>query len=541
NSNNNLHHHPHQDHHHQHHQQQQQQEQLQYGNQQQQPNPPPNVQPVVATSGGGSRGSSHGSQSKGRNHHQNNQHSPTSFVLHKLSSFSRKKSESDRRKVAERELDSLNSKIDKLLSKMGDPEAESHTKLNLEEECVVCLAAPACMQTFPCGHKVVCRKCLIKTIQVAVSQRCLPLRCVICRNRILRLQHTTAASVASSGLDQPSQSSHQHAVHKHQQHHQHQQQHQHQYQHNGGLCNMRSPASPIPPYSPTASIGLGCATASSLTMTPIVIQSLAESTQDLRCTTGGAILHGVGQEYPGELSSMPPRPFSSLSHTSASSIARAAGCATERSEFSRQSMSIPEIGPGGELFKRASPSSSPSGTTNMEAFVFSHNDALNLHTARPAPNCTDQDCHHCGKSHYTSSIPISSCCSKTRKVRPCVAGKRDASMKVSCSPNNAPDGSKLGSKPSGKAVFSTKQAGVSTSTAVGFFPGQTIKVHPENMVQTNGFMMSPQPPASDPSLVSNHSSPAPSRFSKSNISASKFIAKFLPKSSRRRYSWLRHE
>lgn len=46
------------------------------------------------------------------------------------------------------------------------------------------------MQTFPCGHKVVCRKCLIKTIQVAVSQRCLPLRCVVCRDRILRLHHT---------------------------------------------------------------------------------------------------------------------------------------------------------------------------------------------------------------------------------------------------------------------------------------------------------------------------------------------------------------
>lgn len=44
------------------------------------------------------------------------------------------------------------------------------------------------MQTFPCGHRVVCRKCFVKTIQVAVSQRLLPLKCVICRTKILRLK-----------------------------------------------------------------------------------------------------------------------------------------------------------------------------------------------------------------------------------------------------------------------------------------------------------------------------------------------------------------
>ncbi|KAK9506846.1 hypothetical protein O3M35_008708 [Rhynocoris fuscipes] len=43
------------------------------------------------------------------------------------------------------------------------------------------------MQTSPCGHRVVCRKCFVKTIQMAVSQRLLPLRCVICRAKILRL------------------------------------------------------------------------------------------------------------------------------------------------------------------------------------------------------------------------------------------------------------------------------------------------------------------------------------------------------------------
>ncbi|KAK9307070.1 hypothetical protein QLX08_002411 [Tetragonisca angustula] len=46
------------------------------------------------------------------------------------------------------------------------------------------------MQTAPCGHRVVCRRCFVKTIQMAVSQRLLPLRCVICRAKILRLKQT---------------------------------------------------------------------------------------------------------------------------------------------------------------------------------------------------------------------------------------------------------------------------------------------------------------------------------------------------------------
>lgn len=37
------------------------------------------------------------------------------------------------------------------------------------------------------GHQVVCRRCFVKTIQSAVVQRLLPLRCVICRARINRL------------------------------------------------------------------------------------------------------------------------------------------------------------------------------------------------------------------------------------------------------------------------------------------------------------------------------------------------------------------
>lgn len=59
-------------------------------------------------------------------------------------------------------------------------------------KCVICVGAKATMQTFPCGHRVVCRKCFVKTIQMAVSQRMLPLRCVICRTKIIRLKQTTS-------------------------------------------------------------------------------------------------------------------------------------------------------------------------------------------------------------------------------------------------------------------------------------------------------------------------------------------------------------
>ena len=83
---------------------------------------------------------------------------------------------------------------------------DTSPKLFFFFQCVVCLAAKATMQTFPCGHKIVCRKCFIKTIQVAVSQRCLPLRCVICRSAILKVRQTTTQQ-KSKKLGQPSHAS----------------------------------------------------------------------------------------------------------------------------------------------------------------------------------------------------------------------------------------------------------------------------------------------------------------------------------------------
>ncbi|CAD7011804.1 unnamed protein product [Ceratitis capitata] len=75
--------------------------------------------------------------------------------------------------------------MDKLLSKLEESEPDPPT--SQEDECVICINARATMQTSPCGHRVVCRRCFVKTIQSAVAQRLLPLRCVICRARVNRL------------------------------------------------------------------------------------------------------------------------------------------------------------------------------------------------------------------------------------------------------------------------------------------------------------------------------------------------------------------
>ena len=55
-------------------------------------------------------------------------------------------------------------------------------------QCVICMSARATMQTLPCGHRVLCLPCFVKTIQAAVAHRCMPLKCVICRRDVLKLK-----------------------------------------------------------------------------------------------------------------------------------------------------------------------------------------------------------------------------------------------------------------------------------------------------------------------------------------------------------------
>ena len=52
---------------------------------------------------------------------------------------------------------------------------------------MVCNSAKAIIQTYPCKHRVLCRRCFVRTLQVAVNDLNLPLRCVVCRTRIQTL------------------------------------------------------------------------------------------------------------------------------------------------------------------------------------------------------------------------------------------------------------------------------------------------------------------------------------------------------------------
>ncbi|XP_034650374.1 atrophin-1 [Drosophila subobscura] len=111
---------------------------------------------------------------------------PGVMLAYKYSQFRQRRREAASRRVTERELSALHHKIDKLLSKLEE-ESEPDPPTSQEDECVICINARATMQTSPCGHRVVCRRCFVKTIQSAVAQRLLPLRCVICRARVNRL------------------------------------------------------------------------------------------------------------------------------------------------------------------------------------------------------------------------------------------------------------------------------------------------------------------------------------------------------------------
>ena len=55
--------------------------------------------------------------------------------------------------------------------------------ISSEKQCVVCLDAEACIQTFPCEHVVVCGWCAWQSLKLAYLQQSLH-RCVVCRAEI---------------------------------------------------------------------------------------------------------------------------------------------------------------------------------------------------------------------------------------------------------------------------------------------------------------------------------------------------------------------
>ncbi|KRZ45506.1 hypothetical protein T4C_1395, partial [Trichinella pseudospiralis] len=88
---------------------------------------------------------------------------------------------------------------------VDDPAASVENELNRVRTsvCVVCLSGKASLQTFPCGHMVLCRRCFVKTIQVALDERQLPLRCIICRSRIVRLKQQFSSRCRVAVRTQP--------------------------------------------------------------------------------------------------------------------------------------------------------------------------------------------------------------------------------------------------------------------------------------------------------------------------------------------------
>lgn len=90
----------------------------------------------------------------------------------------------ERRRRVEK-LVELRDKLEQLLGSLDNFEPE--TPDTEDDECIVCNSAKAIIQTYPCKHRVLCRRCFVKTLQVAVNDLNLPLKCVVCRTRIQTL------------------------------------------------------------------------------------------------------------------------------------------------------------------------------------------------------------------------------------------------------------------------------------------------------------------------------------------------------------------
>lgn len=262
-------------------------------------------------------------------------------------------------------------------------------------QCVVCLAAAATMQTFPCGHKVVCRKCLIKTIQVAVSQRCLPLRCVICRDRILTLHHTTQFHSSTFGAA---------------------------FQHSPDLPSTLIPAAPQ------------------------VSRTVCSPTKATIPTELFSII--TGSRYQGSTTGplSPNAPGSPVSPCLQGST-------------------------DDDILKYA--------PSDLEAFVNSHNDALNMHIS--------------DKTHEQKAIQ-------------------------KCNQRNIATHSKR-----------------SEITSHSFMHSQPIKIHPTATDHTIAFM---DTSGSDSAVLASLGSGS---LTPKSVSASRFLAKFLPRKSKPGYNWFRHE
>uniref|UniRef100_A0A915JKU2 RING-type domain-containing protein n=1 Tax=Romanomermis culicivorax TaxID=13658 RepID=A0A915JKU2_ROMCU len=71
---------------------------------------------------------------------------------------------------------------DELIRRVDNKSDE--TALSPDDECLICVTRRACVQSYPCGHKLLCEKCFIKLLQVNYSQGKYPLTCIFCRSPV---------------------------------------------------------------------------------------------------------------------------------------------------------------------------------------------------------------------------------------------------------------------------------------------------------------------------------------------------------------------
>jgi len=97
--------------------------------------------------------------------------------------------EKKRQEATQEEINRLHNKIEKLVATMSREELDPAS--NAEEACVICCAARAVMQVAPCNHQALCRLCFVHTIQEAVAARDLPLKCLLCGSKIIRVKNNS--------------------------------------------------------------------------------------------------------------------------------------------------------------------------------------------------------------------------------------------------------------------------------------------------------------------------------------------------------------
>lgn len=106
--------------------------------------------------------------------------------------------EKKRQEATQEEINRLHNKIEKLVATMSREELDLASCP--EDACAVCCQARAVMQVSPCGHQALCRLCFVHNIQEAVAGRDLPLKCLLCGSKIIRVKNN---SKAGQGIDHP--------------------------------------------------------------------------------------------------------------------------------------------------------------------------------------------------------------------------------------------------------------------------------------------------------------------------------------------------